>query len=130
MYCTILSYIFAFVLEKNSYKIHGLWPETCKIGYPECCPLQQSKYFNQTEFVQDYWLNGLNKSKSSVCNQTVYYLYEHEAIKHGACINLSINDYVLKTGSVFEIYKNQLYTLCDQKDTCELSLDENFNLLD
>lgn len=130
--CNITSYIFAFVLYQQEYKIHGLWPNSCaecnSCGYPTCCIGLKSEYFNQSKFVHQYWLNGLDESINFVCNQTTHYLYEHEAYKHGSCMNLSVNDYVLKTKSVFEKFHDQLKDLCAGKSNCNLYLDGSYNL--
>jgi len=130
--CTVTTYIFAFVWNQQEYKIHGLWPNSCaqcnSCGYPSCCIAPKSSIFNQSEFVDKYWLNGLDESKDSVCNQTTHYLYEHEAFKHGSCMNLSVNDYVLKTKAIFEKYQDQLPSLCNGQAECNLNLDDDLNL--
>jgi len=130
--CTVTTYIFAFVWNQQEYKIHGLWPNSCaqcsSCGYPTCCSAPKSVYFNQSEFVDKYWLNGLDIDKNSVCNQTTTFLYQHEAFKHGSCMNLSVNDYVLKTRAIFEKYQDQLPSLCNGQSECNLYLTANFNL--
>lgn len=131
--CSVTSFLLSLVYNTTDYQIHGLWPEVCKecktCGYPSCCQIYPNSSFQQTQFIKDYWLDGLNPTKLTECNTTTFRLYEHEAIKHGSCMGLNTNDYVLETSKVFYRYQNSLQLYCQNKTNCDLYLDANYNIV-
>ena len=81
--CDPTSFIFALLWfsPESTWKIHGLWPETCKecenCGYPSYCRLTTT-HFNEST---------IKKLRNKL--DALWYpgngLIEHEWMKHGSC---------------------------------------------
>jgi ribonuclease I len=127
--CTILTYIFALVYNNNSYKIHGLWPNSCleckSCNYPTCCQKITNYEIsnNNLKFVENYWLDGTTVVKHDECNMTTNKLYEYEFSKHGTCMNKNINDYINSVSELYYKLEKQLDNLCNNNHTCNIVLD-------
>ncbi len=114
-FCEPTSFIFALLwfAPQQEWKIHGLWPETCKecenCGYPSYCR-KNSIYFNVTD---------IKKLEHEI--QTLWYplqgLVEHEWIKHGGCDgNVTEYEYFNTTLALWSCF--------DYKNVCDLNKDE------
>jgi ribonuclease I len=133
-FCNVNKYIFAFVKIGNEYKIHGLWPDECKecetCGYPTCCNMK--KFGNTTQpkdkkFLEEHWLETKIHHKIQTCGKEVDELIEHEIIKHASCMNMHVDEYIMKVKELFYKYHDYVVNNCNR--ICSLVLDENFLLL-
>lgn len=125
----ILYYTFALILINSEYLIHGLWPtNTDELS---CCNVERYLPYSppsDTTFIKNYWLDGLTKTKIEGCNITSITLFEHEALKHGSCMDCNSEQYLEIVKKVYTTFKPQLEKLCDSKKDCNLILDTDFSL--
>jgi len=130
--CKIITFIFALIYE-NTYKVHGLWPNSCseciQCGYPTCC---QKVNFNDTirdiKFIENYWLDGLKNNKHIECNLTMDNLYKYEFVKHGSCMDSDINNYINTVSKIYYQYENQFDKLCKNQTNCNLIMNSNYEI--
>lgn len=134
--CTVTNYDFTFLYDKNSssFKVHGLWPETCaeclNCGYPSCCNIDSIEYVypnDPTNFITNYWFY-VTTTEECIGTQDVI-LFEHEYYKHISCTNLKTTEEFLKI--VMYLYNNYydkyVQNNCQGYQQLWLNLDENFN---
>ena len=111
----ITFYTFAFILVSSEYRIHGLWPDNSS-----CCNIDRYLPYHQPSdsiFIEKYWLDGLDHTKISGCNISSTTLFEHEALKHGSCMDLSPTQYLQTVKNIFLKIQPKLNKLCVNQQT-------------
>jgi len=135
--CTVLRYEFAFIKDKNVYKIHGLWPDICQectgCGYPTCCDMELFSNFTMPadiKFIKENWFEGDETHKAIACDTIkTTTLLEHEVLKHGSCMHLYSDEYVDIVKMLFLKYQDHIYKVCKERH-CSFNLKQDFSLDD
>lgn len=134
--CTITNYKFTFLFDHktNSFKVHGLWPDSCaecpSCSYPSCCNMDQIVYEepdDPTNFIPTKWYN--TTAHNDCGNGEKVQLFEHEYIKHISCDSkiITTTDFLNKVIDLYDkYYYGYVNGKCKNYDQLWLSLDEDY----
>lgn len=133
---TPLLYFFTFLWDYTRFKIHGLWPEEyaeCpECIYPSCCEMSvpYSPPDDPMGFIAANWYNS-STTNSCIDNPYKISLFEHEYIKHGACIkNVNTStDYLELVSELYDKYYNESVDQLCSTHQLWISLDGDFQWL-
>jgi ribonuclease I len=137
-YCTVENYLFTFIKDNETYKVHGLWPEACKecrtCNYPTCCNnnVTFTEPHDPTNFIKNNWYQSLAHNNCNVCSVSKYIpLFEHEFYTHGTCMNIrNTTTYLNVVKSLYEKFNDLIVNnSCGNYHYMMLHLNNNMNFV-
>ena len=131
--CTVNNYYFTFIKDDTIYKVHGLWPESCKecisCGYPSCCMNNVTYTYPQdpTNFIKNNWFYSITHNECNGVRDII--LFEHEFYKHGTCMNIhNTTQYLDIIINLYnKYYEKYVVANCIDHHQLWLYLDSNHN---